>query len=272
VAAEHTVHLVFLTVGSPAFPAMHPRVLVIGEPGSRATIVEEYLTRGEGATFTNAVSELFVDANAHLRYLRVQHESEETFHFATVAARLERDANLESVSVALGGGLSRTDLNVGLYGEGGNCTLNGLYAVAGRQTVDHHTFVDHAVPHTSSRQLYKGLLGGHSRAVFNGQILIRDGAQKSDAQQANANLLLSRDAMVNTNPQLRIFADDIKCRHGATIGQMDEDRVFYLRSRGLDEATARRLLMRAFAAEILETLDVGGLGSRLTERVTERFA
>ena len=230
----------------------HPRVWISVGEGSAVTVVEEYLGEGETASFTNAVTEIETGENARVEHIRLQREGSSGFHIGSLSARLARNAHLISHSLSTGGKLVRIDIDAVLAEEGAETTLNGLYLPTARQHVDHHTHVDHAAPHTSSRQVYKGVLGGKSRGVFNGRVVIRSGAQKVEAAQANHNLLLSREALVNTNPELEIFADDVKAQHGATIGQIEEEHLFYLRSRGLTAAEARRLMIFAFANEMLD--------------------
>jgi Fe-S cluster assembly protein SufD len=234
-------------------PAAHyPRLHVEVADGVEATLIEEHAAVGEGDRFVCPVTTVAVGANATFTHLRLQREPGDVHHVASLGVQVGRDARYRSLSVALGAALSRLDLRVRLEGPGAETSLDGLYALADRQVSDHHTFVDHAVAHTASRQRYKGLLGGHARGIFHGRILIRHGAAPVSADQGNDNLLLSDDALVNTNPELEIFADDVACRHGATIGRLDADRLFYLRSRGIPRREAERLLVRGFVAEVLE--------------------
>jgi Fe-S cluster assembly protein SufD len=245
--------------------AVYPRTLVVALPGSRATVIETHLG-AEGLPYlADAVTEIDVADGASLEHCRVEADAETAFHVATVQARLGRDARLVSNAASLGAGLARIDIGATLA-EGAECTLNGLYLGDGSRHVDHHTSVDHAAPHGTSHQLYKGILSGSARAVFNGRIRVAEGASKTDAFQANRNLLLSREALVFTRPQLEIHADDVKCTHGATIGQLDAGALFYLRSRGIGEAEARRLLLEAFVGEVIGRIGFGPLAERLTER------
>jgi len=264
------VHVLHLPGTGDPPPARVPRLLVVAEEGAELTLVEEY--GGDGsATWTNSVTEVIVGRNASVRHLRLQREGEAAFHLGTTAARVERDGRYASHVVSLGARLARHDLDVTLEGEGAEASLDGLYLVSGRQHTDHHTHVDHAVPHTVSRELYKGILAERSTAVFNGRVLIRPGAQKVEAVQANNNLLLSPEALVNTNPELEIFADDVKASHGATIGQLEEDHLFYLRSRGIGLDMARKLLVRAFAGVMLDRLPVASLTEELGSILEERL-
>jgi Fe-S cluster assembly protein SufD len=260
---ETPIHLLFLS-GLHGEPYMtHPRVLVVAEENARATIVESYLGPAGGVYFTNAVTEVAAAEGAALDYYKVQRESLDAFHVARFQARLERSASLTHHSISLGARIARNDLGVVLDGEGAEGTLNGLYEVAGAQLVDHHTTIDHAKPHGTSRELYKGILDGRARGVFDGRIVVRADAQKTNAMQTNKNLLLSKEALVNTKPQLEINANDVKCKHGATIGQLDQDVLFYLRSRGIGLAEARRLLVHAFASEIVDEVKLDAVRAQL---------
>jgi Fe-S cluster assembly protein SufD len=261
------VYLIFVA----ATPGVHhPRLRVNLGRGARAALLEEYVSLGDGATFANATGEIRLCDGAELEHVRIQREAAESIHYGTVAVEAGRDARYRSTSFALGAGPARVDLGVRLAGPGAECRLHGLYVPDGRRMVDHHTSIDHLVPRTTSHQLYKGILADRSRAVFNGMIHIHEGAQQSVAEQHNPNLVLSPDALVNSNPQLRIHADDVKCRHGSTIGQMDGDKLFYLRSRGLSEPEAAMLLVTAFTSEILEAIGVTEVRETLTAEVARR--
>jgi Fe-S cluster assembly protein SufD len=246
----------------------HRRCLILAGRGSRASVVENY-DGAAGVYFTNAVTEVVLAEDAALDYYRVQRESQQAFHVATVQVRQERGSRFTSHALALGGALSRTDLNVVLDAEGCECTLNGLYRADGDRLVDNHTRIDHARPRCSSHELYKGILAGRARGVFNGKIYVHRDAQKTDARQTNKTLLLSDDAVIDAKPQLEIYADDVKCTHGASIGQLDEEALFYLRTRGIGHDEARRLLTYAFANDILERIQVDSLRAELTERMRE---
>jgi len=224
--------------------------------GSEGRIVETFTGPGGAAYLTNAVTEVAVDDNAFVDHYKVQREGEEAFHVATLTARLGRDARFSDHSFSFGAAISRNDIDVRFAAEGGECVLNGLFMVDGARLTDTHTRVDHAQPHCSSRELYKGVLDDSARGVFNGLVLVRPGAQKTDAEQMNRNLLLSREALVHAVPQLEILADDVKCRHGSTTGQLDPAALFYLRSRGIGEAEARGLLTWAFASDLVHDLAV----------------
>jgi len=246
------IHMVFLSSARHSPVVSHPRVLVVAERDSQATLIESYAAADGAISFSNAVSEIIAGENSVLDHYKIQTENEHSFHVATLQVYQARAAQFTSCSVALGGSLVRDEVNSVLDAQGAESTLNGLYFATGTQHVDNHTSVDHAQPHGASRQHYNGILGGRAVAVFNGRILVRPNAQKTDAIQKNRNLLLSPDASIDTKPQLEIFADDVRCTHGATIGQMDAEALFYLRSRGIDQMEARQMLVTAFAAEILE--------------------
>jgi len=235
-------------------------------------VLEEYLGLGEGAYFTNAVTELVLKENAVFDYVKLQQESATAFHIATVRIHQARNSSLKTCSLALGSLLGREELGAVLDGEGAEALLNGLYMTTGRQLIDNHTTLDHAKPHCASREFYKGVLDGKSTAVFNGKIIVREDAQKTDSKQSDKNLLLSEDATINTKPQLEIFADDVKCTHGATIGQIDADAIFYLRSRGIGLEEARSLLVVAFAQEIIDRIKFDPLRERLTTHLLARLS
>jgi Fe-S cluster assembly protein SufD len=251
---EEPVHLLFVTTaGRPGITA-HPRNLILAEKNSRLSVFESYVTNGNASYFTNAVTEFVVRENAVVEHCKFQDESPAAFHLAALYAHLGRSANLIAHSIATGARLSRNNIRTILGGEGVECVLNGLYLTHGEQLADHHMIVDHAQPHCNSHEYYNGILDGRSKGVFHGRILVRQPAQKTDAKQTNKNLLLSEEATVDTKPQLEIYADDVKCTHGATIGQLNEDSIFYLRARGIGEETARRMLIHAFAGEIIERI------------------
>ena len=265
------IHLVFISTARGTASASHPRNLIVAGHNSQATIVETYVGTDKAVYFTNAVTEVVVGENAAIDHYKLQRESEEAFHVATLEVHQGRSSNFGSHSIALGGALVRNDVNVVLDGEGSECTLNGLYMVTGQQHVDNHTRIDHARPHCLSRQLYKGVLDGKARGVFNGKIVVHPPAQKTDARQTNKNLLLSGDALIDTKPQLEINNNDVKCTHGSTIGRLDEDSIFYLRSRGIGEEMARSLLTYAFASEIINRIKVEPLRATLENLLVTRF-
>ena len=251
--------------------AAHPRLWVSVEEGAQATLIERYVSTSEDAHLTNSLAEFSVGENAHLDHYRVQNENRAAFHIANLYVREERHSAFRSTCFTLGGGLTRNHVHTHLVGEGVDSTLNGLYMVEDQQHVDNHTLIDHAQPHCQSHEFYKGILADDSTGVFRGQILVHQAAQKTDAYQANRNLLLSDRAEINTKPQLEIYADDVKCSHGATIGQLDEDAIFYLRSRGISRAAARQVLTRAFAGEVVERIRLEPLRLELENHVGERL-
>jgi Fe-S cluster assembly protein SufD len=255
-ALPDPIHLVFVATAGEAAITSHPRVLLKLGRSAEATVIESYIGAGEGRSFTNAVSEAFLEENSVLSHYRVQREGEEAFHLGRLAVRQERSSSFRSFAFAAGGRLSRVEIETAFLGEGAGCVLHGLYLGHGRQLLDHQTSIDHAAPHGTSQELYKGILDGRARAVFNGRIVVRPDAQKTDAQQKNKNLILSDETTINSKPQLEIFANDVKCAHGATVGQLDADSLFYLRTRGIAADRARRLLTYAFAAEMVESIAV----------------
>jgi Fe-S cluster assembly protein SufD len=259
---------VHLTLAGPGSRAVYPRLVVLVADGAEVVLVEDYVG---GGGFTGSVNEVVLGRGASLRHIRLDRSGEANVHLGLLAVRQERDSRYTSHVVALGGKLSRLDLDVVLVGEGAECVLNGLYLPMGKQHMDHHTWVSHDAPHTTSRELYKGVLAGKSSAVFNGRIVIREGAAGVDAGQTNRNLLLSAQALVNTNPELEIFADDVKAQHGATIGQLEEEPLFYLRSRGLDDRTARELLIEAFAGEMIGKVGLEPVERMLRAELAGRF-
>ncbi len=252
VAIEKPIGIIYVSAGGTEPWVAHPRNLVIAAQGSQATVVETYLGIDGGVYFNNAVTEIVAEENAHIDYVKFQDESESAFHVATMLAYAARNAAAVTNSIQLGARLGREEVTTVLDGEGAEAYLYGLYVTNGRQLLDNHTAIDHAQPHCSSREFYKGILDGKSTAVFNGKILVRKDAQKTDSKQSDKNLLLSEDATINTKPQLEIFADDVKCTHGATIGQIDPESIFYLRARGIGLEEARKLLIEAFASEIVD--------------------
>jgi Fe-S cluster assembly protein SufD len=269
-AVSGLIHVLFLSSSEDGRATVsYPRNLFVAGENSQLTVVETYA--GTGAYFNCPVTELVAGTNSNVDHYKVQRESREAFHVATFQVQGERDSVPRSHSISLGGGLVRNDVNAVLAGEGIDCTLNGLYLVDGRQHVDNHMRVEHAKPHCSSHELYKGVLDGKGRAVFNGLIHVHPGAQKTDAKQSNRNLLVSREAVANSNPQLEIYADDVKCTHGSTVGQLDEDAVFYLRSRGIGEEAARSLLTWAFASDIVERIQVEPVRKDLEEFLFARL-
>ena len=247
--------------------ASHARILILAGAGSQAQVLERYA--GEGSYFNDVVTELILDRDARLDHLRIQRESEQAYHVASLVAHQEAASRLTSHSIALGGRIARVDLQTTLAAPGAECHLTGLYLGRGAQLVDHCTLIDHAMPHTTSRELYKGILTGRARGVFRGRVHVRPDAQKTDASQTNRNLLLSDDAIANTKPQLEIYADDVKCSHGATVGRLAEEAIFYLRSRGIPLAEARSILTYGFASEITSKLPSAALRREIEQFVLD---
>ena len=268
---EQPIHLLFVSTGRRAHVVSHPRVLVVAEANAQATLVESYVGLASQPYLTNSVGEFFVGPNAVLDHYRIQRESAAAFHIAATHVRSARAAQFRSTAITLGGRLTRHHIHTALEGEGVDSTLNGLYIEDEAQHVDNHTLIEHAEPHCQSHEFYKGILGGRATGVFRGKIHVHQAAQKTDAYQANQNLLLSETAQINTKPQLEIYADDVKCSHGATIGQLDEDALFYLRSRGIGHREAIRVLTRAFAGEVLDRVRVAPLKRALDRLVAHRL-
>ena len=264
------VELLFVATadGSVAYP----RNLIIAGRESQARIVETYLGSDAAGYFTAAVTEALVADGAVIEHYKLQEESEAALHFGMLAVRQGASSNFVSHNIAFGGALVRNEIAVVLEGEGADCNLNGLYVTGGRQHVDNYTTLDHAQPHTTSHELYKGVLDGTSQAVFHGRIIVRPEAQKTDAIQRNKNLLLSDGAVINTKPQLEIYADDVKCTHGATVGQVDADAIFYLRSRGIPLEEARSLLTFAFTSQMISSMKVESVRERLGPLLLRRLA
>lgn len=268
---EEPVHVVHVASSADEPTLRHPRVLAVAEEGSQVRLVESYVSLGEEPALTNAVTEIAVSANAVFDHYRLLREGPASWHVARLEAAVGASAAYRLHTFSFGAALARHEINALLDGEGADAILNGLYVVDGAQHVDHHTGIDHAKPHCTSHELFKGILDGRSTAVFNGRIRVRRGAQKTDSKQTNKNLLLSGEALVQTNPQLEIYADDVKCTHGATIGQIDEAALFYLRSRGIPLAAANGLLTYAFAADVVDGVRIEALRRALDGCVGARF-
>jgi Fe-S cluster assembly protein SufD len=268
---EKPIVLLYISTASGQPTASHPRTLILAGRESQATLIEGYLGVDEELYFTNAVTEIVAGENAVLEYGKFQQESRAAFHVATVRVEQARSSNVSTYSFAFGGALTREDLSVVLAGEGAEAALHGLYMTAGQQHLDNHTTIDHVKPHATSRELYKGVLDGQSSGVFNGRVIVRQDAQKTDSKQSNKNLLLSEDAVINSKPQLEIFADDVKCTHGATVGQVDPEAIFYLRSRGIARDAARALLTFAFANEVIERVKYAPMRERLKDALRARL-
>jgi Fe-S cluster assembly protein SufD len=270
---EAPVHIVHIADSSAAGAGIHPRLLVVVEALSQVTIVESFASTGSmaAAYLTNAVAEIEVGNGARVDHYKIQREHTDAFHVSTTQVRQGRDSMYHSFSFASGAALSRTNIYTQLSGENAETRLNGLYLIDGTQHADHQTFVEHLAPSCASRELYKGILDGSSHGVFNGKVYVDPIAQKTDGKQTNHAMLLSEHARVDTKPQLEIFADDVKCTHGATVGRLDEGALFYMKSRGIGSDNARALLTYAFAAEVLETIEVDALREGLEALAFARF-
>lgn len=268
-ALDEPIHLLFITTDADL--AVQPRNIIRAGAKSRAEVIEHYIGTNDAAYFTNAVTQIQADAGATLIHTKLQQESLRGHHVADIRAEQGQGSRFTSQSFALGGLLSRNDIATRLDAPGCEATLLGLYLASGRQHMDHHTRIDHLRPHGTSREFYKGVLDGAARAVFNGKVIVHADAQKTDAQQSNRNLLLSDHAEVDTKPQLEIYADDVKCSHGATVGQLDAEQIYYLRSRGVDDASARALLTYAFAAEMATRVSCTPLRARLEQLLRGRL-
>jgi Fe-S cluster assembly protein SufD len=269
VAVKAPIQLLFIV--TEASLAVQPRNLILADAGSSACLVEQHVALGDFSYFTNALTEIVLGATARIEHHKLQQEALAAFHIATINVRQATGSHFNSSAFALGARLARTGIAVALQAEDASCSLDGLYVTDGRQHIDHHTRIDHLKPRCTSRELYKGILGGASRAVFNGRVVVHADAQGSDATQTNHNLLLSENAEIDSKPQLEIWADDVKCSHGATVGQLDEDQLFYLCSRGIDRVAAGALLTRSFAMEVIGRVALPSLQARLDELLRDRL-
>ncbi len=272
VTVEKPIHLLFVsqTTNGQAL-ASFPRVLIVAKENSAATIVESYVSESNDSYLTNAIIDFVLETGARLQHYKIQRESASSFHIATTNADVGKDAGYDTTAINLGASLSRHNIAVSLDHEGGECAVDGLYMIDASQHTDTHSVIDHRQPRCTSHQLYKGILDGKSRAVFNGKVFVRHGAQQTDARQTNKNLLLSNEARVDTKPQLEIFADDVKCAHGAAVGRLDEDELFYLESRGIRPTLARNMLTYGFAEEVIEKIKVDSIRRELDEAVLHRL-
>ena len=263
VKISEVVELLFLTDKNASEKTILPRILVIAEKNSEATFVEHYASNSVSAYSVNSVVEFVAAENTNVNHYRIQNESLDAFHISTIAASLSSNANFSTYTFSFGGKLVRNNVNITLNGSNCNVVMNGLTAITGKQHVDNHTLLDNTQPHCESNELYKGIYGEASQGVFSGSIIVRQAAQKTNAIQSNKSLLLSDQAGVNTKPQLKIWADDVKCTHGATIGQLDDDAMFYIRSRGVSEKDAKVMLVHAFASEVISGVKISALKERL---------
>ena len=251
IVLESPLHLLFITQSAKTPIASHPRTLIIAEENSQLSLIETFAGIGTGTYLTNAVTEIVAQNNANIDHVRLELENDSGIHIANLQANLGRSSNLTSHNFTIGGAFVRNDISAHLCGEGSEATVNGLYVLEDNQHLDNYTLLEHAEPHCPSHELYKGILGGSARALFRGKILVHQKAQHTDAYQQNENILLSDNARVNTKPQLEIYADEVKCSHGATIGQLDENALFYLQARGIPKSESKRMLLRAFADDVV---------------------
>jgi Fe-S cluster assembly protein SufD len=270
-AITEPVQLLYIATGAQPGAAVHVRNLIVAEQASSIKIIESYVSLAVTPSFTNTVTELVLAADARVEHCRLQNENEQTFHVSWVQAEQARNSHWLSHSIATGGRVARNQIQTRLNAEGAEAILNGLYLARGEQLIDHHTVVDHAQPRCESHEFYFGILAGRAHGVFNGKIFVRQDAQKTNAKQTNRNLVLSENALINTKPQLEIFADDVKCTHGATVGQLNEEALFYLRARGIGADLARRMLVRAFANDAVERITLAPVRAYLDQLLTERF-
>jgi Fe-S cluster assembly protein SufD len=268
---DRPIHIMHVADAGAELSAALPRVLIVAERHSKATVIESFVGLSDAEYLVNAVAEVVLEDGATLHHVKVQREGARATHVGTTEVHQARDSHYLNFSFAMGGKLSRTNVYTVLDGEGCGVTLNGLYLADDHQHVDHQTRVEHAQPNCFSRELYKGVLDGEARAVFNGKVYVHPIAQKTDGKQSNHTLLLSPDARIDTKPQLEIFADDVKCTHGATVGRLDETGLFYMKSRGVSAEQARKLMTYAFAADVLETIEDEAIRTALEELTLERF-
>ena len=268
---ERPIELIHLSVGMDEPRVAQPRHVIALDAGAQATLIERYVSLGDSLYCTNSVLEITVGRDAVLKHQRIQNESPSAFHITGLYLSLGAGSRYQGINVGLGASWARTDLTVRFAGEHAECDLQGLYLAGDRQLMDYHLDVDHAVPHCTSRENFKGILYGKGRAVFDGRVYVAKGAAKTDAAMSNRNLLLSEGAEVDTKPQLEINADDVKCSHGTTVGQIDPEQLFYLRSRGISAAVARRMVCLGFAAEILDNLSPDALREQVAEQVGRRL-
>jgi Fe-S cluster assembly protein SufD len=272
VVVEQPIHIIHVS-SSKENTILNPRNLIVLEENAQARIIESFITEDSGAKIvTNALTEIYIDANANLDHYKIQEEDESGYLINTTQAVQKKKSIFSTANFTLSGALIRNNLNIVLDDEFIETHLNGLYLTKGNQVVDNHTLVDHRKPNCNSNELYKGIIEDKSIATFNGKIFVRKDAQKTNAFQSNKNILLSDDGTINTKPQLEIYADDVKCSHGTSTGKLDEDKIFYLRARGLSEASAKKLLMHAFASEVVDSVKIEELREYIEEKITDRFA
>ncbi|HKJ81955.1 MAG TPA: Fe-S cluster assembly protein SufD [Ignavibacteriaceae bacterium] len=268
---EEAIHILFLTTESDENILTQPRNLFVAGKNSQVRLIEHYASLGENIYFTNSVTEIFADENSIVDHVKLQEENRKSFHVARMEIDQEKNSNFSSHAISLGGDIARNDFNSRFNDEGGECMMNGLFLTDGTQLFDTHSLIDHAKPHCNSHEHYKGILDDKSRGVFNGKVIVRQDAQKTNAFQENNNIILSNDALINTKPQLEIFADDVKCSHGATIGQLDEEAMFYLKSRGIGEETSKSILIHAFASDVIKSIKIKAIKDYVEKILSNRF-
>jgi len=268
---EDPIHIIFITKNGSEKILTQPRNLFVAGKNSQVTIIEHYVSDEDSTYFTNSVTEIVADENAIVDHIKLQEESTKAFHIARMEVDQERSSNFSSHLISHGAEISRNDFNARFNDEGSECMLNGLFMIGDEQLFDAHTMIDHAKPHCNSHEHYKGILQDKSRGVFNGKVMVRRDAQKTNAFQENNTILLSDDAVMNTKPQLEIFADDVKCSHGATIGKLNDEAKFYLKSRGIGEDAATAILIHAFASDVITSIKIPALRDYLEEIITKRF-
>jgi len=268
---ENPIHIIFYTKSSDNKIINQPRNLFVAGKDSQVSIIEHYISDEENIYLTNAVTEIFADENAVVDHIKLQEESKKAFHIARMDVDQERSSNFSSHLISTGAQISRNDFSTRFNAEGSESMLNGLFMIGEEQLFDAHTMIDHAKPHCSSHEHYKGILQDKSKGVFNGKVMVRQDAQKTNAFQQNNTILLSDDAVMNTKPQLEIFADDVKCSHGATIGKLNDEAKFYLKSRGIGEEAATAMLIHAFASDVISSIKIPALRDYLEEIITRRF-
>lgn len=268
---EDPIHIIFITKSGSEKILTQPRNLFVAGKNSQVAIIEHFVSDEDSIYFTNSVTEIVADENAIVDHIKLQEESKKAFHIARMEVDQERSSNFSSHLISHGAEISRNDFNARFNDEGGECMLNGLFMIDGEQLFDAHTMIDHAKPHCNSHEHYKGILQDKSKGVFNGKVMVRQDAQKTNAFQENNTILLSDDAVMNTKPQLEIFADDVKCSHGATIGKLNDEAKFYLKSRGIGEESATAILIHAFASDVITSIKIPALRDYLEEIITKRF-
>ena len=268
---EDPIHIIFITKSGSEKILTQPRNLFVAGKNSEVTIIEHYVSDEDSIYFTNSVTEIVADENAIVDHIKLQEESNKAFHIARMEVDQERSSNFSSHLISHGAEISRNDFNAKFNDDGSECMLNGLFMIGDEQFFDAHTMIDHAKPHCNSHEHYKGILQDKSKGVFNGKVMVRQDAQKTNAFQQNNTILLSDDAVMNTKPQLEIFADDVKCSHGATIGKLNDEAKFYLKSRGIGEDAATAILIHAFASDVITSIKIPALRDYLEEIITKRF-